>query len=42
MPQTISIERLEEKFAIAGRTSYANLFFFLGGYYDNLEETEAL
>ena len=42
MPQTISIERLEEKFAIAGRTSYANYSFFLGGTNDNLEELKRL
>ncbi|MFD2551192.1 dihydroorotase [Bizionia sediminis] len=37
-PQTTTIEKLEEKFAIAASTSYANYSFMLGGTNDNLEE----
>ncbi|AMD84067.1 dihydroorotase [Capnocytophaga haemolytica] len=42
VPQTTTIERLEEKFAIAAKTSYANYSFFLGGTNDNLEELKRL
>ena len=37
-PQTTTIEKLEEKFAIAAETSYANYSFMFGGTNDNLEE----
>lgn len=37
-PQTVTIEKLEEKFAIAQNTSYANYSFLFGGTNDNLEE----
>lgn len=37
-PQTITIERLEEKFEIASKSSYANYSFMFGGTNDNLEE----
>lgn len=37
-PQTTTIERLEEKFTIASKTSYANYSFMFGGTNDNLEE----
>lgn len=42
VPQTTTIELLEEKFAIASRTSFANYSFFLGGTNDNLEELKKL
>ncbi len=42
VPQTTSIERLEEKFAIASRTSFANYSFLFGGTNDNLEELKKL
>ncbi|MHA7942765.1 dihydroorotase [Formosa sp. 3Alg 14/1] len=38
IPQTTTIEKLEEKFAIAAETSYANYSFMFGGTNDNLEE----
>lgn len=38
VPQTTTIEKLEEKFAIASETSYANYSFMFGGTNDNLEE----
>ncbi|UOB16299.1 dihydroorotase [Abyssalbus ytuae] len=41
-PQTTSIERLEEKFAIAANTSFANYSFMFGGTNDNLEEIKKL
>jgi dihydroorotase len=41
-PQTTSIERLEEKFAMASRTSFANYSFLFGGTNDNLEELKKL
>lgn len=41
-PQTITIERLEEKFAMAANTSYANYSFPFGGTNDNLEEIKRL
>lgn len=41
-PQTVTIERLEEKFAMAANTSYANYSFPFGGTNDNLEEIKRL
>lgn len=41
-PQTTTIELLEEKFAIASKTSFANFSFFLGGTNDNLEQLKQL
>lgn len=41
-PQTTTIEKLEEKFEMAARTSYANYSFLLGGTNDNLEEIKKL
>jgi len=41
-PHTTSIERLEEKFGIASRTSFANYSFMFGGTNDNLEELKKL
>ncbi|WP_438695966.1 dihydroorotase [Winogradskyella undariae] len=37
-PQTTTIEKLEEKFAIAAKSSYANYSFMFGGTNDNLDE----
>ncbi|QFZ54011.1 dihydroorotase [Oceanihabitans sp. IOP_32] len=37
-PQTTTIEKLEEKFTIASKTSAANYSFMFGGTNDNLEE----
>ncbi len=37
-PQTTTIEKLEEKFAVAAATSHANYSFMFGGTNDNLEE----
>jgi dihydroorotase len=37
-PPTTTVERLEEKFAIAEKSSYANYSFMFGGTNDNLEE----
>ncbi|PTM11698.1 MAG: dihydroorotase, partial [Bacteroidetes bacterium] len=37
-PQTTTIEKLEEKFEIASKTSWANYSFMFGGTNDNLEE----
>ena len=37
-PQTTTIEALENKFAIAAKTSYANYSFMFGGTNDNLAE----
>ena len=37
-PQTTTIEKLEEKFEIAAKTSYANYSFMFGGTNDNLDE----
>ena len=37
-PQTTTIEKLEEKFTIAEKTSYANYSFMFGGTNDNLDE----
>ncbi len=38
VPQSTTIEKLEEKFEIASKTSYANYSFMFGGTNDNLEE----
>ncbi|MEZ4793438.1 MAG: dihydroorotase [Gelidibacter sp.] len=37
-PQATTIERLEQKFDIASKTSYANYSFMFGGTNDNLDE----
>ncbi len=37
-PQAITQKTLEDKFAIAAKTSYANYSFMIGGTNDNLEE----
>lgn len=37
-PQTTTLEKLEEKFAIAANSSYANYSFMFGGTNDNLDE----
>ncbi len=42
VPQTTTIELLEEKFAIASKTAFSNYSFFLGGTNDNLEELKKL
>lgn len=42
LPQTTTIELLEEKFALAKQNSFANYSFFLGGTNDNLEELKRL
>ncbi|MAW96817.1 MULTISPECIES: dihydroorotase [unclassified Leeuwenhoekiella] len=41
-PQTTTIEKLEEKFAIAAKSSYANYSFMFGGTNDNIEEIKKL
>lgn len=41
-PQTTTIEKLEEKFAVAKATSFANYSFLFGGTNDNLEELKRL
>lgn len=41
-PQTTTIEKLEEKFAIASKDAYANYSFLFGGTNDNLEELKRL
>ena len=41
-PQTVTIERMEEKFALASQVSSANYSFLLGGTNDNLEEIKRL
>ena len=41
-PQTTTIEKLEEKFAIASKSSSANYSFKFGGTNDNLEEIKRL
>lgn len=38
VPQATTIEKLEEKFEIAAKTSYANYSFMFGGTNDNLDE----
>lgn len=42
IPQATTIEKLEEKFAIASETSYANYSFLFGGTNTNLEELKRL
>ncbi len=42
VPQTTTIEKLEEKFALANTSSYANYSFLFGGTNDNLEEIKRL
>jgi len=42
IPQTTSIQKLEEKFATASRSSFANYSFLFGGTNDNLEELKKL
>ncbi|MEO0573611.1 MAG: dihydroorotase [Bacteroidota bacterium] len=42
IPQTTTIEKHEEKFAIAARSSFANYSFKFGGTNDNLEEIKRL
>lgn len=42
IPQTTTIEKLEEKFAIAAKDSSANYSFLFGGTNDNLEELKRL
>jgi len=37
-PQTTTVEKMNEKFAIAENTAYANYSFMFGGTNDNLEE----
>ncbi|MBO3115580.1 dihydroorotase [Winogradskyella sp. DF17] len=37
-PQTTTVEKLEEKFAIAAESSHANYSFMFGGTNDNLEQ----
>ncbi|PKB43000.1 dihydroorotase [Cellulophaga sp. RHA19] len=41
-PQTTTIKKLEEKFAVAKESSYANYSFLFGGTNDNLEELKKL
>lgn len=41
-PATITIEALEEKYAIAAERSYANYAFYLGATEDNLEQIKRL
>lgn len=38
LPQTTTIERLNEKFELAAKASYANYSFMFGGTNDNLDE----
>ncbi|MDE3742991.1 dihydroorotase [Maribacter polysaccharolyticus] len=42
VPQTTTIDKLEEKFARAAETSFANYSFLFGGTNDNLEEIKRL
>lgn len=42
LPQTTTIEKLEEKFALAAKSSWANYSFMLGGTNENLEEIKKL
>lgn len=37
-PQTTTVEKLEEKFAMAAKSAYANYSFMFGGTNDNLDE----
>ena len=41
-PQTTTIEKLEQKFSVASKSSYANYSFLFGGTNDNLEELKRL
>ncbi|MFC4095443.1 dihydroorotase [Euzebyella saccharophila] len=41
-PQTVTLEKLEEKFAMATNRSHANYSFLFGGTNDNLEEIKRL
>ncbi len=41
-PQTTTIEKLEKKFAMGAKSSYANYSFLFGGTNDNLEELKKL
>lgn len=41
-PQTTTLERLEEKFALAAKDSHVNYSFLFGGTNDNLEELKRL
>src|SRR6056300_511509 len=41
-PQTVTIERLEEKMAMGAASSFANYSFLFGGTNDNLEELKRL
>ena len=41
-PQTTDLQRLEEKFAMAKQSSFANYSFLFGGTNDNLEEIKSL
>nr|WP_252732420.1 dihydroorotase [Cellulophaga baltica] len=41
-PQTTTIEKLEEKFAMGAKSSFANYSFLFGGTNDNLEELKKL
>ncbi len=41
-PQTVTIQALEDKFALAAGRSYGNYAFYLGATNDNLEELRAL
>lgn len=42
IPQTTTLEKLEEKFAMASTDAYANYSFLFGGTNDNLEEIKRL
>jgi len=42
IPQTTTIEKLEEKFDLAAKTAYANYSFMFGGTNDNIEEIKKL
>ena len=41
-PQTTTLEKLEEKFAMAANSAFANYSFLFGGTNDNLEELKRL
>lgn len=42
IPQTTTIEKLEEKFDMAAKNAYANYSFMFGGTNDNIEEIKKL
>lgn len=42
VPQTTTLEKLEEKFEMGAQSAYANYSFLLGGTNDNLEEIKRL